>query len=142
MAAKLAQPARSALGYNSASSMMEGLSQPRKPLSLLTGRTHAADATHLLSCSGRCSSNWEEFTALFLFSLQALLFALLWCGGMVDSWVKLRCFVSPDQLSKGPCSHLSSLNSTAGDPQSDSNGAASQSARVLRRQSKPVVPFI
>ncbi|NXJ28048.1 ARHG6 factor, partial [Dicrurus megarhynchus] len=43
-----------------------------------------------------------------------------------------------DQLSKGPCSHLSSLNSTAGDPQSDSNGTASQSARVLRRQSKPV----
>ncbi|NXH94566.1 ARHG6 factor, partial [Pachycephala philippinensis] len=43
-----------------------------------------------------------------------------------------------DQLSKGPCSHLSSLNSVAGDPQSDSNGTASQSARVLRRQSKPV----
>ncbi|NWY14232.1 ARHG6 factor, partial [Aphelocoma coerulescens] len=43
-----------------------------------------------------------------------------------------------DQLSKGPCSHLSSLNSAAGDPQSDSNGTASQSARVLRRQSKPV----
>ncbi|NXA73620.1 ARHG6 factor, partial [Thryothorus ludovicianus] len=43
-----------------------------------------------------------------------------------------------DQLSKGPCSHLSSLNSTAGDPQSDSNGTASQPARVLRRESKPV----
>ncbi|XP_039578502.1 rho guanine nucleotide exchange factor 6 isoform X2 [Passer montanus] len=43
-----------------------------------------------------------------------------------------------DQLSKGPCSHLSSLNSTAGDSQSDSNGTTSQSARVLRRQSKPV----
>ncbi|XP_064568852.1 rho guanine nucleotide exchange factor 6 isoform X2 [Zonotrichia leucophrys gambelii] len=43
-----------------------------------------------------------------------------------------------DQLSKGPCSHLSSLNSTAGDPQSDSTSTASQSARVLRRQSKPV----
>ncbi|XP_021397830.2 rho guanine nucleotide exchange factor 6 isoform X2 [Lonchura striata] len=43
-----------------------------------------------------------------------------------------------DQLSKEPCSHLSSLNSTAGDPQSDSNSTASQSARVLRRQSKPV----
>ncbi|NXB08674.1 ARHG6 factor, partial [Cnemophilus loriae] len=43
-----------------------------------------------------------------------------------------------DQLSKGPCSHLSSLNYAAGDPQSDSNGTASQSARVLRRQSKPV----
>ncbi|RLW02603.1 hypothetical protein DV515_00007267 [Chloebia gouldiae] len=43
-----------------------------------------------------------------------------------------------DQLSKGPCLHLSSLNSVAGDPQSDSNGTASQSARVLRRQSKPV----
>ncbi|NXB26685.1 ARHG6 factor, partial [Rhagologus leucostigma] len=43
-----------------------------------------------------------------------------------------------DQLSKGPCSHLSSVNSTAGDPQSDSNSTASQSARVLRRQSKPV----
>ncbi|NWT20740.1 ARHG6 factor, partial [Vireo altiloquus] len=43
-----------------------------------------------------------------------------------------------DQLSKGPCSHLSSLNSVAGDPQSDSNGAASQSARVLRSLSKPV----
>ncbi|XP_071298213.1 rho guanine nucleotide exchange factor 6 isoform X3 [Agelaius tricolor] len=43
-----------------------------------------------------------------------------------------------DQLSKGPCSHLSSLNSTAGEPQSDSKSTASQSARVLRRQSKPV----
>ncbi|NXU35769.1 ARHG6 factor, partial [Drymodes brunneopygia] len=43
-----------------------------------------------------------------------------------------------DQLSKGPCSHLSSLNSAAGGPQSDSNSTASQSARVLRRQSKPV----
>ncbi|XP_037978577.1 rho guanine nucleotide exchange factor 6 isoform X1 [Motacilla alba alba] len=43
-----------------------------------------------------------------------------------------------DQLSKGPCSHLSSLNSTAGDPQSDSNSTASQSARLLRRQSKAV----
>ncbi|NXB91963.1 ARHG6 factor, partial [Vidua chalybeata] len=42
-----------------------------------------------------------------------------------------------DQLSKGPCSHLSSPNSAAGDPHSDSNGTASQSARVLRR-SKPV----
>ncbi|XP_030128218.1 rho guanine nucleotide exchange factor 6 isoform X2 [Taeniopygia guttata] len=46
--------------------------------------------------------------------------------------------VTEDQLSKGPCSHLSSLNSVAGDPQSDSNGTATQSARVLRRQSKPV----
>ncbi|XP_066195322.1 rho guanine nucleotide exchange factor 6 isoform X2 [Sylvia atricapilla] len=43
-----------------------------------------------------------------------------------------------DQLSKRPCSHLSSLNSAAGDAQSDSNGTAPQSARVLRRQSKPV----
>ncbi|XP_058703678.1 rho guanine nucleotide exchange factor 6 isoform X2 [Poecile atricapillus] len=43
-----------------------------------------------------------------------------------------------DQLSKGPCSHLSSLNSAAGDAQSDSNGTASQSARGLRRQTKPV----
>ncbi|TRZ08066.1 hypothetical protein HGM15179_019042, partial [Zosterops borbonicus] len=43
-----------------------------------------------------------------------------------------------DQLSKRPCSHLSSLNSAAGDLQSDFNGTASQSARVLRRQSKPV----
>ncbi|NXP35642.1 ARHG6 factor, partial [Leiothrix lutea] len=43
-----------------------------------------------------------------------------------------------DQLSKRPCSHLSSLNSAAGDAQSDSNGAAPQSARVLQRQSKPV----
>ncbi|XP_063026952.1 rho guanine nucleotide exchange factor 6 isoform X2 [Melospiza melodia melodia] len=43
-----------------------------------------------------------------------------------------------DQLSKGPCSHLSSPNSTAGDPQSDSTSTASQSAGVLRRQSKPV----
>ncbi|NWV06800.1 ARHG6 factor, partial [Ptilonorhynchus violaceus] len=43
-----------------------------------------------------------------------------------------------DQPSKGPCSHLSSRNSAAGDPPSDSNGAASHSARALRRQSKPV----
>ncbi|NXW82869.1 ARHG6 factor, partial [Alopecoenas beccarii] len=43
-----------------------------------------------------------------------------------------------DQPSKGPCSHLSSLSSAAGGPHADSNGAASQSARVLRRQSKPV----
>ncbi|XP_057240913.1 rho guanine nucleotide exchange factor 6 isoform X2 [Malurus melanocephalus] len=43
-----------------------------------------------------------------------------------------------DHPSKGPCSHLSSLNSVTGDPQSDSNGTASQSARALRRQSKPV----
>ncbi|XP_041315161.1 rho guanine nucleotide exchange factor 6 isoform X2 [Pyrgilauda ruficollis] len=43
-----------------------------------------------------------------------------------------------DQLSKGPCSHLSSLSSSAGDPQSDSNSTTSQSAGVLRRQSKPV----
>ncbi|KAI1234937.1 hypothetical protein IHE44_0003325 [Lamprotornis superbus] len=43
-----------------------------------------------------------------------------------------------NQLSKGPCSHLSSLNCVAGDPPSDSNGAASQAARVFRRQSKPV----
>ncbi|KAM6381325.1 rho guanine nucleotide exchange factor 6 isoform 2-T2 [Pluvialis apricaria] len=43
-----------------------------------------------------------------------------------------------DQPSKGPCSHLSSLSSAAGGPHADSNGTASQSARVLRRQSKPV----
>ncbi|OPJ89478.1 rho guanine nucleotide exchange factor 6 isoform X2 [Patagioenas fasciata] len=43
-----------------------------------------------------------------------------------------------DQPSKGPCSHLSSLSSAAEGPHADSNGAASQSARVLRRQSKPV----
>lgn len=61
----------------------------------------------------------------------------------MDSWVKLRCcFVSPDQLSKGPCSHLPSVKSVAGDPPSDSNGAASQAARLVQRQSKPVVPFI
>ncbi|KAK2528844.1 Arhgef6 [Columba guinea] len=43
-----------------------------------------------------------------------------------------------DQPSKGPCSHLSSPSSAAGGPHADSNGAASRSARVLRRQSKPV----
>ncbi|NXA23402.1 ARHG6 factor, partial [Ibidorhyncha struthersii] len=43
-----------------------------------------------------------------------------------------------DQPSKGPCSHLSSLSSAAAGPHTDSNGTASQSARVLRRQSKPV----
>ncbi|NXO29202.1 ARHG6 factor, partial [Cisticola juncidis] len=43
-----------------------------------------------------------------------------------------------DQLSKRPCSPLSSLNSASGDPQSDSNSTASQAARVLRRHSKPV----
>ncbi|XP_075577009.1 rho guanine nucleotide exchange factor 6 isoform X5 [Pelecanus crispus] len=43
-----------------------------------------------------------------------------------------------DQPSKGPCSHLSSLSSAAGGAHTDSNGTASQSARVLRRQSKPV----
>ncbi|KFO89113.1 Rho guanine nucleotide exchange factor 6, partial [Buceros rhinoceros silvestris] len=43
-----------------------------------------------------------------------------------------------DQPSKEPCSHLLSLSSAAGGPHTDSNSAASQSARVLRRQSKPV----
>ncbi|XP_074738792.1 rho guanine nucleotide exchange factor 6 isoform X2 [Strix uralensis] len=43
-----------------------------------------------------------------------------------------------DQPSKGPCSHLSSLSSAAGGPHTDSNDTASQSRRVLRRQSKPV----
>ncbi|XP_026704267.1 rho guanine nucleotide exchange factor 6 isoform X2 [Athene cunicularia] len=43
-----------------------------------------------------------------------------------------------DQPSKGPCSHLSSLSSAAGGPHTDSNDTASQSTRVLRRQSKPV----
>ncbi|KFP90825.1 Rho guanine nucleotide exchange factor 6, partial [Apaloderma vittatum] len=43
-----------------------------------------------------------------------------------------------DQPSEGPCSHLSSLSSAAGGPHTDSNGTASQSAKVLRRQSKPV----
>ncbi|XP_027635993.1 rho guanine nucleotide exchange factor 6 isoform X2 [Falco peregrinus] len=43
-----------------------------------------------------------------------------------------------DQPSKGPCAHLSSLSSVAGGPHTDSNGTASQSAQVLRRQSKPV----
>ncbi|XP_074690836.1 rho guanine nucleotide exchange factor 6 isoform X2 [Strix aluco] len=43
-----------------------------------------------------------------------------------------------DQPSKGPCSHLSSLSSAAGGPHADSNDTASQSTRVLRRQSKPV----
>ncbi|XP_035397625.1 rho guanine nucleotide exchange factor 6 isoform X4 [Cygnus atratus] len=43
-----------------------------------------------------------------------------------------------DQPSKGPCSHLSSLSSAAGGAHADSNSTASQSARVLRRQSKPV----
>ncbi|XP_027578338.1 rho guanine nucleotide exchange factor 6 isoform X2 [Pipra filicauda] len=43
-----------------------------------------------------------------------------------------------DQPPKGPCSHLSSRSSTAGDPQTESNGTTSQSARVLRRQSKLV----
>ncbi|NXT56948.1 ARHG6 factor, partial [Pluvianellus socialis] len=43
-----------------------------------------------------------------------------------------------DQPSTGPCSHLSSRSSAAGGPHADANGTASQSARVLRRQSKPV----
>ncbi|XP_075619279.1 rho guanine nucleotide exchange factor 6 isoform X2 [Balearica regulorum gibbericeps] len=43
-----------------------------------------------------------------------------------------------DQPSKGSCSHLSSLSSAGGGPHAESNGTASQSARVLRRQSKPV----
>ncbi|NWX19256.1 ARHG6 factor, partial [Aegotheles bennettii] len=43
-----------------------------------------------------------------------------------------------DQPSKGPCPHLLSLSSTAGGPHTDSNGTASKSARVLRRQSKLV----
>ncbi|KFV17041.1 Rho guanine nucleotide exchange factor 6, partial [Pterocles gutturalis] len=43
-----------------------------------------------------------------------------------------------DQPSKGPCSHLSSLSSAAGGPHADSSSTASQSARVLRRQSKAV----
>ncbi|XP_065545238.1 rho guanine nucleotide exchange factor 6 isoform X1 [Lathamus discolor] len=43
-----------------------------------------------------------------------------------------------DQPSKGPCSHLSSLSSAAGGAHTDSNGAASETTRVLRRQSKPV----
>ncbi|XP_017674167.1 PREDICTED: rho guanine nucleotide exchange factor 6 isoform X2 [Lepidothrix coronata] len=43
-----------------------------------------------------------------------------------------------DQPPKGPCSHLSSRSSTAGDPQTESNGTTSQSARALRRQSKLV----
>ncbi|XP_032557531.1 rho guanine nucleotide exchange factor 6 isoform X2 [Chiroxiphia lanceolata] len=43
-----------------------------------------------------------------------------------------------DQPPKGPCSHLSSRSSAAGDPQTESNGTTSQSARVLRRQSKLV----
>ncbi|NXT02635.1 ARHG6 factor, partial [Jacana jacana] len=43
-----------------------------------------------------------------------------------------------DQPSKGPCSHLSSHSSAAEGSHTDSNGTASQSARVLRRQSKPV----
>ncbi|NWQ61270.1 ARHG6 factor, partial [Neopipo cinnamomea] len=45
---------------------------------------------------------------------------------------------SEDQPPTGPCSHLSSRSSTAGDPQAESNGTTSQSARVLRRQSKLV----
>ncbi|XP_014740471.1 PREDICTED: rho guanine nucleotide exchange factor 6 isoform X2 [Sturnus vulgaris] len=43
-----------------------------------------------------------------------------------------------DQLSKGPCSHLSSLNCVAGDPPSESSGTAFQAARLFQRQSKPV----
>ncbi|NXG31897.1 ARHG6 factor, partial [Dromaius novaehollandiae] len=43
-----------------------------------------------------------------------------------------------DQPSKRPCSQLSSLSSTAGGPHTNSNGTASQSAKVLRRQSKAV----
>ncbi|NXA32513.1 ARHG6 factor, partial [Eudromia elegans] len=43
-----------------------------------------------------------------------------------------------DQPSKRPCSQLSSHSSTAEDPHASSTGTTSQSARVLRRQSKPV----
>ncbi|XP_054244796.1 rho guanine nucleotide exchange factor 6 isoform X1 [Indicator indicator] len=43
-----------------------------------------------------------------------------------------------DQPAQGPCSRLSSLSSAAGGPHTDSNSTASQSTRVLRRQSKPV----
>ncbi|NXA45880.1 ARHG6 factor, partial [Nothocercus julius] len=43
-----------------------------------------------------------------------------------------------DQPSKRPCSQLSSRSSTAEDPHATSNSTASQSARVLRRQSKAV----
>ncbi|XP_053931919.1 rho guanine nucleotide exchange factor 6 isoform X3 [Cuculus canorus] len=43
-----------------------------------------------------------------------------------------------DQPSEGPCSHLSSLSSVAGGPHTDPNGTVSQSAKALRRQSKPV----
>ncbi|XP_025938448.1 rho guanine nucleotide exchange factor 6 isoform X2 [Apteryx rowi] len=43
-----------------------------------------------------------------------------------------------DQPSKRPCSQLSSVSSTAGGPHTNSNGTASRSTRVLRRQSKLV----
>ncbi|XP_021262202.1 rho guanine nucleotide exchange factor 6 isoform X1 [Numida meleagris] len=43
-----------------------------------------------------------------------------------------------DQPSKGPCSHPSALSSAAGGAHTDSNSTASQSAKVLRRQSKAV----
>uniref|UniRef100_A0A8C9EMD8 Rac/Cdc42 guanine nucleotide exchange factor 6 n=1 Tax=Pavo cristatus TaxID=9049 RepID=A0A8C9EMD8_PAVCR len=42
------------------------------------------------------------------------------------------------QPSKGPCSHPSALSSAAGGAHTDSNSTASQSAKVLRRQSKAV----
>ncbi|XP_062440392.1 rho guanine nucleotide exchange factor 6 isoform X1 [Rhea pennata] len=43
-----------------------------------------------------------------------------------------------DQPSKRPCSQVSSLSSAAGGPHANSNSTASQSTKVLRRQSKPV----
>ncbi|XP_052528781.1 rho guanine nucleotide exchange factor 6 isoform X2 [Tympanuchus pallidicinctus] len=43
-----------------------------------------------------------------------------------------------DQPSEGPCSHPSALSSAAGGAHTDSNSTASQSAKVLRRQSKAV----
>ncbi|NXX87183.1 ARHG6 factor, partial [Urocolius indicus] len=43
-----------------------------------------------------------------------------------------------DQPSQGPCAHPLSLSSAAGGAHTDSNGTASQSAGLVRRQSKPV----
>ncbi|NXP58210.1 ARHG6 factor, partial [Chloropsis cyanopogon] len=91
---------------------------------------------------GDCISNIQEFLkGCALLKVEVFDPRDLYTGDQFSKVLSTLAAVNKateDQLSKGPCSPLSSLNSVAGDAQSDSNGTASQSARVLRRQSKPV----
>ncbi|XP_073214553.1 rho guanine nucleotide exchange factor 6 isoform X10 [Lepidochelys kempii] len=89
-----------------------------------------------------CISNFQEFLKVCA-TLKVELFDArdLYAGGNFSKVLNTLAAVNKateDQPSERPCSHLSSHSSAASSSQTNLHGTASQTSRVLRRQSKPV----